>query len=208
MSLPSVTSIESQAFRSTGDTALTITLGATPPTLGQDIFGEVYSGKNVTVWFPIDSAAVYGNVPTDTVSQNWGNAFRGMGWDGTAYLDGAVNGNIYLSYILAKDAMITFAYYWVNEQDVIATTSGAATAGGSSDNAFSLPLGSSLTITANGSGYTGQRWYIDGVEETAQAGNSTYIFSSEGKASKQYTIGLIVEKDVKYYNTNFAVTVG
>jgi hypothetical protein len=126
-----------------------------------------------------------------------------MGWDGTSYLDGTVNDNIYL-FIIAEGeevGMVTFAYYWVNEQDVIAT------AGGSPGNAFSLPFGDSLTITANGGGYTGQRWFIDGVEVNAQAGNATYTFTTIDKTPKRYTVGLIVEKDGKYYNVNFAVTV-
>jgi hypothetical protein len=209
VSIPAAASIGSNAFRNTGTTALTVTLGATPPTLGTDIFFYVDIAKNVTVRFPAEGAAAYGSVPTDTVTQNWGNAFRGMGWDGTAYLYGTVNDNVNLTYVLigAEDGL-TFAYYWVNERDVIATASGAATAGGASGNAFVLPFGNSLTITANGSGYTNQRWFIDGVEDSGQAGNAAYVFTSAGKAPKRYTIGLIVEKGGKYYNVNFAVTVG
>jgi len=210
VSIPAAISIGTNAFWDTGTTALTVTLGATLPTLGTEIFSDVNSAKDVTVRFPAEGAAAYGSVPTDTTTQNWGNAFRGMGWDGTAYLDGAVNENISLTYVLigGNIGAVTFAYYWVNERDVIATASGAATAGGSSGNAFTLPRGDSLTITANGSGYTNQRWFIDGVEDSAQAGNAAYVFSSAGKAPKRYTVGLIVEKDGKYYNVNFTVTVG
>jgi hypothetical protein len=98
VSFPAVTSIGNAAFYRTGTAALTITLGAIPPTLGIRIFDD--SAKNVTVRFPADSAAAYGNAPTDTTAQNWGNAFRGMGWSGTAYLGGTVNGNINLTYVL------------------------------------------------------------------------------------------------------------
>ena len=69
----------------------------------QDLFPDkfyVNSARNVTVRFPADSAAAYGAVPIDTTIQNWGNAFRGMGWDGTVYLDGEVNGNVNLTYVL------------------------------------------------------------------------------------------------------------
>jgi hypothetical protein len=205
--IPAAISIGNGAFNDTGTTALTVTLGATPPTLGTEIFFYVDIAKNVTVQFPFIGFAAYGNVPADTEGQNWGNAFRGMGWNGTAYLDGAVNENITLTYDLiggltGEEGAVAFVYYWVDEQDVIAT------AGDSSGNAFTLSFGESLTITANGSGYTNQRWFIDGVEDSGQAGNAAYVFSSAGKAPKRYTVGLIVEKGGKYYNVNFAVTVG
>jgi hypothetical protein len=201
--IPAAASIRSNAVSNTGDTSLTITLGTTPPTLGTEIFDST-SNKNVTVQFPLEGTAAYGNVPADTTTQNWGNAFRGMGWNGTAYLGGAVNENINLTYGLIEEGAgtVTFAYYWVNEQDIVAT------AGGLPGNVFTLHPGNSLTITANGSGYTNQRWFIDGVEVNAQAGNAAYVFSSAGKLSKQYTVGLIMEKGGKYYNVNFTIKVG
>jgi len=91
-------------------------------------------------------------------------------------------------------------YYWVNEHDVITTSSGTG-------NVTILPRGETLTIIANGSGYSNQRWYINGAEDTLQAGNITYSFSSEEKDAKRYTVALIVERGGKYYNANFAVTV-
>jgi len=60
-----------------------------------------------------------------------------------------------------------------------------------------------LTITAQGTGYSGHKWYLDGVD-TDQSGN-TYIFSS-GAAGK-HTVGLFVEKDGRLYNTNIIITV-
>jgi hypothetical protein len=56
-------------------------------------------GKSVTVKVP-SGATGYGTVPFDngdTSADNWGNAFRGKGWDGTSYLTGTVNGNITLT---------------------------------------------------------------------------------------------------------------
>jgi hypothetical protein len=93
--LSSAISIGSNAFSNTGGTALTVTLGSTPPTLGTDMFIYVYSAKNVTVMAPSASTG-YGTAPTDTSSNNWGNAFRGKGWNGTSCLTGTVNDNITL----------------------------------------------------------------------------------------------------------------
>jgi hypothetical protein len=45
------------------------------------MFNSVNSPKNLTVKRP-GSAAGYGPSPTDTATNNWGNAFRGKGWDG------------------------------------------------------------------------------------------------------------------------------
>jgi len=79
----------------------TIELGAAPPKLGEILFGHSsapQSPQNVTVRFPA-GATGYGSAPTDTTTQNWGNAFRGMGWDGSNYLTGEVNSNISLSFV-------------------------------------------------------------------------------------------------------------
>jgi hypothetical protein len=97
---PEAASISNSAFSATGNVALTVTLGATPPTLGVTIFEYVYSSKTVTVKVPT-GATGYGTLPdTYTGSNNagnWGNAFRGKGWNGTNYLTGAVNSNITLT---------------------------------------------------------------------------------------------------------------
>jgi len=55
--------------------------------------------KPVTVRFPASGAGSYGSAPTDTTSLNWGNAFRGRGWNGTNYLDGTVNPGINLTFV-------------------------------------------------------------------------------------------------------------
>jgi hypothetical protein len=68
--------------------------------LGVDMFDAVSSPKSVTVKVP-SGAAGYGTVPGTYASSdstdNWGNAFRGKGWDGANYLSGTVNANISLS---------------------------------------------------------------------------------------------------------------
>jgi hypothetical protein len=58
------------------------------------MFGDVTTPKTITVKVP-SGATGYGTIPgpytgSDTAN-NWGNAFRGKGWDGTSYLNGGVN---------------------------------------------------------------------------------------------------------------------
>jgi predicted DNA-binding transcriptional regulator AlpA len=118
VSLPNATSIDNQAFDGctslrtvdfpkamsigryvfgyTGSAALSISLGPIAPTLGIFIFEEILETKNVTVKVP-SGATGYGTSPTDDTSENWGNAFRGKGWDGTSYLTGTLNSNINLT---------------------------------------------------------------------------------------------------------------
>jgi hypothetical protein len=83
MSFPQATFIGYGAF-STGTTTLTIILGSSAPTLRNGIFKEVWGSKTVTVKVP-SGATGYGTIPntysgTDT-TKNWGNGFRGGGWD-------------------------------------------------------------------------------------------------------------------------------
>jgi hypothetical protein len=96
VSLPAATSIGNYAFGDTGGTPLTLTLGVTAPTLGANMFYDVTADKAVTVKVP-SGATGYGTVPVNTTDNNWGNAFRGRGWDGSAYGTGIVNGNIKLT---------------------------------------------------------------------------------------------------------------
>jgi len=99
--LPVVTEFDQGAFYSTGDIALSITLGDIVPTMDERLFSDVNSPKSVTVrvpnvpaWDLIVSSSPYDNL--DTTSNNWGNAFRGIGWNGTTYLGDPVNDNITL----------------------------------------------------------------------------------------------------------------
>ena len=87
VNIPAVTSIGPAVFNDTGNTPLTITMGNTAPSVGTSIFRG--GNKQVTVKVPV-GATGYGESPTDTTTLNWGNAFRGMGWDGTSYLNGSV----------------------------------------------------------------------------------------------------------------------
>jgi hypothetical protein len=90
---PEVTTIGDFAFSYTGSTTLTVYLGNTAPVLGVNLFySNAYDSKLVTVRVP--SGATGYDLPfdySDTYTYNWGNAFRGIGWDGESYLDGEVN---------------------------------------------------------------------------------------------------------------------
>ena len=90
--IPAATSIGIYAFYYTGNVSLTITLGSVAPTLRTSIFSDMETNKTVTVRIPT-GATGYGSgiSSTDITTQSWANALRGMGWNGTDYLDGMVN---------------------------------------------------------------------------------------------------------------------
>ncbi|MCL2231350.1 MAG: leucine-rich repeat domain-containing protein, partial [Treponema sp.] len=102
VTLPQIKYIGDEAFaseqREEAGTALTITMGASAPSLGTGIFSEL--SRTIIVQVP-RNATGYGNIPavydnTDDTSQNWGNGLRGKGWDGFTggYNIGAVNTGI------------------------------------------------------------------------------------------------------------------
>jgi uncharacterized repeat protein (TIGR02543 family) len=107
--LPSAKSFGNNVFQASSTTstltthvALTITLGAAPPTVGTNLFslaGNASNKKTVTVRVPSSASTAYGVSSfsdSDTATNNWGNAFKGRGWDGTNYLSGTVAGTITL----------------------------------------------------------------------------------------------------------------
>jgi hypothetical protein len=100
VNLPEVTSIDFYVFTNTGGTALTIILGNTVPTLGAGMFQLVDSAKAVTVKVP-NNPAWSGKTGTFTggdITDNWGNGFRGGGWNGSAMVDSSwINSNITLT---------------------------------------------------------------------------------------------------------------
>jgi uncharacterized protein YndB with AHSA1/START domain len=85
-------------------------------------------------------------------------------------------------------------YYWIDRHDSLVTTSGGS---------VTAAAGSTLTITAQGTGYVVKHWYLDGLD-TGESGN-TYSFSSI--TTGKHTVSLFVEKSGKLYNTNITVTV-
>jgi uncharacterized repeat protein (TIGR02543 family) len=87
-------------------------------------------------------------------------------------------------------------YYWVDQlHGRLVTTSGGATA---------VVVGGTLTITAQGTGYVVERWYLNGIN-TGQNGN-TYNFSST--VTGNHTVDLFLQKDGKLYNTSITIIVG
>jgi len=85
-------------------------------------------------------------------------------------------------------------YYWVNEKDSLVSTSGGT---------ITIADDDTLTITAQGTGYTVKYWYLNGIN-TGQTG-TTYNFSSP--MTGKHNVGLFVEKDGKLYNANITITV-
>jgi hypothetical protein len=96
VNLPAVTHIGDYAFDYTGGAALTVTLGATPPTVGVGIFNGVAAAKTVTVRVPSAALAAYGApVSGPDTAECWANGFRGMGWNGSGFAGGGtINQNI------------------------------------------------------------------------------------------------------------------
>jgi uncharacterized repeat protein (TIGR02543 family) len=115
LNIPKATSIGMFAFAYTGTATLSITMGPTAPTLDSEIFSYATSAKTVTVKVP-SGATGYSPAPSPftgsavTVSgtntdANWGNGFRGGGWDGTtwdSYLGGPENINQNISLIIEQ----------------------------------------------------------------------------------------------------------
>jgi hypothetical protein len=100
VNLPAATSINN-AFDGTGTTALTITLGQNAPRTDTGLFFGI-TAKTVTVKVP-DGAVDYGTIPATysgtNATVNWGNGFRGGGWNGSGFrYEGAssINSNITL----------------------------------------------------------------------------------------------------------------
>jgi hypothetical protein len=84
--LPKATVIDVGAFSFTGGTALTITLGDTPPTVGSFMFYAVNASKAVAVKVPSGAVSSY--------DATWQDAFKGTGNTGDT---GMVDNNITLT---------------------------------------------------------------------------------------------------------------
>jgi hypothetical protein len=103
VNLQSATSIGGamlSVFGSTGTGALTLTLGSPAPTLTREMFSGVTTFKSVTVKVP-SGAAGYGAIPDSytggDTTPNWGNGFRGGGWNGSVMTNSSdINSNITL----------------------------------------------------------------------------------------------------------------
>jgi hypothetical protein len=87
--IPKATSIGNKAFAQCGPGDLTITLGATPPTLGTRIFEGVTGTKRVTVRVPRASTSAY--------TEAWVEGLKGKGWTSSGAGSGAIMRNINVS---------------------------------------------------------------------------------------------------------------
>jgi hypothetical protein len=101
VNLPAATSIGMSAFQITGTGPLAVTLGPAVPTLGGRMFDYVTGPKTVTVKVPNNEAwsgIIGGSYTGSNTDDNWGNAFRGGGWNGTGMTHSSeINENITLT---------------------------------------------------------------------------------------------------------------
>jgi len=100
-----------------------------------------------------------------------------------------------------KKVGANIVYYWVNQNKEIATSADSLTL----SKAGNGGLGDTFTITADGTGYSAHKWYINGVHDI-QTGD-TFTFSSAGKVNGKYYLSLSVLYGGKYYSASFTVTV-
>jgi len=96
MNLPNIAKIDNAAFAGSDypTKTLVITLGKKAPVVGCNLFADC-NPRTVIVQIPKDAQG-FGTSPSDSNSKNWGNAFRGMGWNGKSFGKGKVNTNITL----------------------------------------------------------------------------------------------------------------
>jgi hypothetical protein len=117
--------IDNAAFREC-PALTTVTLGSTAPTLGLNMFYGITAAKTVTVKVPT-GATGYGTISAtyngSDKTVNWGNGFRGGGWNGSAIMNSSyINTNITVKirYNIILDLNTISAY--------LASASGGATA--------------------------------------------------------------------------------
>jgi uncharacterized repeat protein (TIGR02543 family) len=103
LNIPTVTTIYGYAFMNTGTATLSITMGSVAPGLSDLIFYQTAAPKTVIVKIPTGatgyspaSSPFSGTAVTVSgtdAAANWGNGFRGGGWNGTMGT-GSINQNI------------------------------------------------------------------------------------------------------------------
>jgi hypothetical protein len=99
-----------------------------------------------------------------------------------------------------SDKTTAATLYWATEQGNLTFSNGGAASVSRS--------GTPLTITTQETGYSGQTWFVNGVADVSQAGQSSYLFSGANKeAGKKYRIGLRAAKGDVYYYAELVVTV-
>jgi hypothetical protein len=89
----------------------------------------------------------------------------------------------------------TIQYYWVNELNNLVLS-------GTSLSISNAP-GQAVTISAGGTGYTGQRWYINGEIDNTHYEAPDYTFKGAGRDPGDYIIGLQVWMTVGGKNQSY-----
>ena len=95
LNIPKVNEIGNLVFFGSGDSDLSITTGTIAPILGYSLFDGISPVKIVRVKIPL-GATGYSPVSSPfagtavvvsgtNTTANWGNGFRGGGWDGTSF---------------------------------------------------------------------------------------------------------------------------
>jgi len=177
------------------------TAGGTPVTT---ISNEMYTGT--VTWSPaVTGTFTIGTQYTATVTltAKTGYTLQGVGANsftvnGATSVSNAANSGVITVRFPQTGAGITtnmIEYYWVDQHGSLVTTSGGTT---------SILSGSTLTIQPqNATGYSVQKWYVNGVD-TGQNGDS-YIFSiaTIGK----HSVDLFLTKDGKLYSTSITIEV-
>jgi hypothetical protein len=171
--------------------ALTGIAITTAPTKTSYIVGEALDTAGMVV------TASYNDSNTAAVS-----TYTTSGFDSSAVTAGQTVTVSYTEGGITKTATFTVTIalptngaavtlYWVEEGKL-------AFSNGASD---TVSRTGSLIISAQGTGYTGQRWFINGAEDAAAAGQSSYTFSGVNKeVGKKNVIGLrTVKNNVPYY---------
>jgi hypothetical protein len=96
VNIPAAARIETNVFENCTSLG-SVTLGVNPPTVGTNIFADIDVNRPVTVRIPSGSLEAYNPGGTfnnaDTATNNWGNAFRGKGWDRDTGIYGGFGGN-------------------------------------------------------------------------------------------------------------------
>jgi len=93
---------------------------------------------------------------------------------------------------------VQVVYYWLGQEDDIASSVGALTLTSISD---------SVSFTAQGDGYAVTQSRVNGIDDSANIASDTYTFSAEGRPNGYYLVTLIIEKAGRIYSKEFTVTV-
>ena len=122
------------------------------------------------------------------------------------YETGAASGGTKIATTLQAGTGITIVSYWADDDGGISIGTGG---GPIADNAVSVAYGDSVTFAALESGYTNQRWTLNGTDvDAGDVVAGEYTFATAGKEpGKNYIAGLRVQKGNRYYFTQITVKV-